>query len=241
EDIVFTNTSTGTGLTFLWNFGDSNIDNTTNPSHSYSDSGTYTVALTATDINGCDSTLSQVINIIPFPTTDFYVDTFVTNCPPVIINFTDMSTAINDSIVSWIWDFGDGATSNVQNPVHTYSSPGTFDVTLVVTNSTGCQDTLIDSLLIKIGGPLGSYIFSPTSGCTPLEVVFNAFVENTIKYQWDFGDGTIDTLNKDSVGHIYIEPGNPTPVLVLTDSTGCSLPAISLSSTSITIDQPFEF
>ena len=238
EDIVFTNTSTGTGLTFLWEFGDANTDNTTNPSHSYLDSGTYTIALTATDINGCDSTFSQVINIIPFPTTDFNADTFVTNCPPLIINFTDMSIAINDSIVNWFWYFGDGATSNVQNPVHTYSTPGAFDVTLIATNSTGCQDTLIDSLLIKLGGPFGSYIFSPTSGCTPLEVVFNASVENTIKYQWDFGDGTIDTLNEDSVGHKYTEPGNPTPVLILTDSMGCSFPAISLSSTSITIDQP---
>ncbi|MFH1321675.1 MAG: PKD domain-containing protein [Bacteroidota bacterium] len=239
EDIGIADTSTGTGLTYFWNFGDGNTDSIANPGFTYVDSGTYTITLTVTDTNGCDSILSRIITVVLYPVADFTVDTFITDCPPLVVEFTDLSTVYGDSIVSWFWDFGDGANSTKPDSVsHTYSYPDTFDVMLIVINSTGCADTLFIPGLIMVGGPKGSFDFTPSAGCTPLEITFVASVENATGFQWDFGDGIIDSLGGDSVVHTYLNPGNPNPALIMTDSAGCVQQADPPSPGSITIDQP---
>ncbi|MFH1320870.1 MAG: PKD domain-containing protein [Bacteroidota bacterium] len=238
EDIGIADTSTGTGLACFWDFGDGNTDSIVNPGFAYADSGTYSINLTVTDTNGCDSTISRVITVIPLPTADFSADSLFKNCPPLVVTFTDLSTADNDSIVNWFWDFGDGATSvKPDSVIHTYWTPDTFDVTLIVTNSSGCTDTLYIPGLIIVQGPSGSFTFSPDSGCIPLDVTFNAVVENATEIQWDFGDGIIDTLSGASVVHTYLNPGNPSPALILTDSAGCAQLATPPSQGSITIDE----
>ena len=237
ENINITNNSVGIALNYFWDFGDGAMDSVLNPAHTYSDSGSFTIALTATDTNGCDSTMSHVISVKAFPIADFSVDTFITDCPPLVVTFSDLSTAIDDSITSWYWDFGDGGTATVQNPVHTFSYPDSFNVTLVIANSTGCSDTIVYSSLIFVGGPSGTFTFSPDSGCVPLEVTFNASAANTVNYQWDYGDGIIDTLSADSTVHIYSQSSNPTPSLLLIDSSGCVQQATGTSG-SIIIDQP---
>ncbi|MBL4657645.1 MAG: PKD domain-containing protein, partial [Flavobacteriales bacterium] len=235
ESINITNTSVGIGLNYSWDFGDGFTDSILNPVYSYADSGSFTITLTATDTNGCDSTVSQVISVIPFPVADFFVDTVITDCPPLVVTFSDLSTAIGDSITSWYWDFGDSSTATAQNPVHTFSYPDTFDVTLVITNSTGCSDTIVYPNLIFVGGPYGTFTFSPDSGCVPQDVAFSASAINTVNYQWDYGDGIIDTLITDSAVHMYSQPGNPTPSLLLIDSSGCVQLAAAPSLGSITI------
>ncbi|MBL4755926.1 MAG: PKD domain-containing protein [Flavobacteriales bacterium] len=238
ENINITNTAVGIGLNYFWDFGDGSTDSVLNPAHSYLDTGNFTIMLIATDTNGCDSTVSQVISVRPFPVADFSVDAFITNCPPLVVTFSDLSTAIGDSIIGWFWDFGDSGTATAQNPVHTFSYPDTFDVTLVITNSTGCSDTIVYSSLIFVGGPSGTFAYSPDSGCAPLAVTFNASAANTVNYQWDYGDGIIDTLITDSTVHQYSQPANPTPSLLLIDSAGCVQLATAPSPGSIIIDQP---
>jgi len=116
-EIIVIDNSTGTGLSWFWDFGDGYTDSIANTSHVYTDSGTYTISLTVTDTNGCDNTFSQVVTVVPFPTAGFDVDTFIAACPPLVVVFTDSSFA---DIVSWSWDFGDSAVSAIQNPVHTF-------------------------------------------------------------------------------------------------------------------------
>ncbi|MFH1319204.1 MAG: PKD domain-containing protein [Bacteroidota bacterium] len=235
EDIAVADSSTGTGLSYYWDFGDSCTDNVSNPTHAYSDSGIYSITLTVTDTNGCDSTLVQPISVVSFSTASFSVDTFITDCPPLVVTFTDSSSS---DAISWFWDFGDGTTSIVQNPSHTYTYPDTFDVALVVMNSTGCKDTLFVPDLIMVGGPYGTFSFSPTSGCTPLDVTFNASVVNAVKFEWDFGDGNIDSTSGDSAIHTYLDPGYASPILIITDALGCELEATPPSPGTILIDEP---
>ncbi len=107
--------------------------------------GTYTV--TITDINGCVKVDTVVVGGISSPTANF------SNNPTaalldVPVTFTDSSLANGDTIVSWFWDFADGTTDTLQNPVHAFADTGTYPVMLVVTNTEGCTDTIIIEMLV---------------------------------------------------------------------------------------------
>ncbi|MFH1320014.1 MAG: PKD domain-containing protein [Bacteroidota bacterium] len=233
----FMNNTSGTGLSYLWNFGDEVTTSIENPSHIYSDTGLYTVTLIATDTNNCtDTAISQIEGIAP-PIANFSVDSFFAICPPLIVQFTDLSTNVNDSIVSWEWDFGDSTSVTSPNPVHTFAYPDIFSIQLIVTNTTGCIDSLLIPDMITVAGPTGSFIFSPDTGCVPLTVTFTASVNNVEEFTWDFGDGVVDTLSDLAVMHTYTLTGYPNPQLYITDSMGCKLPATPPIPSFLTIDE----
>ena len=236
QDIAIQDSSWGDGITYFWDFGDSSsTDSIANPLHGYADTGTYFLTLVLTDSNGCDSTLISTVVVAPTSTAGIVVDTLNSSCPPLVVSFQDSSSS---DVVSWFWDFGDGATSANQNPTHTYSFPDTFDVMLAVVNAAGCVDTLLLPDLIEIGGPYGSFTFVPDSGCVPLLVSFQATASNTTSYTWDFGDGVIDSLSGNSAVHTYLDAGTPHPALILRDSLGCQQPAQPPDPDSLLIDNP---
>jgi PKD repeat protein len=139
--VDFTDTSNdpdGTIVSWLWDFGDGNTSTAQHPSHTYATYGTYTVTLTVTDDDDATGSVSKDVTLTAPtpPTADF---TFTTDC--LTACFTDTSTD-DGTIVSWLWDFGDGNTSTQQNPCHTYAVAGTYTVTLTVTDN----DSLTDSI-----------------------------------------------------------------------------------------------
>lgn len=218
--IQFTDTSSGVGLSYLWDFGDGNSSTQANPSHAYTSNGTYTIQLIVTDVNGCTDTATAVnAVVIRDVLAGFQAAPTNASCPPLLVTFTDTSSF---NIVSWEWDFGDGTGSVLQNPSHVYAFAGTFDVQLIVENDQGCRDTLLEPGLINIQGPNGSFVFQPDSGCTPLPVTFNATATNTASYTWDFGDGNVVITTVDSVIHTYTQTGVFNPVLILDDGLGCT-------------------
>ncbi|MCB9230712.1 MAG: PKD domain-containing protein [Bacteroidia bacterium] len=226
--INFTNLSTGVGLSYLWDFGDGNTSTATNPNHTYNLNGSYTISLTVTDVNGCDSTLTDSAGLIVTPiVADFGANPTNASCPPLLVSFTDSSWF---DIVTWNWTFGDGATSTLQNPGHVYATAGSFDVSLIVTNDQGCTDTLFVPGLVNIQGPNGNFVFAPDSGCTPLTVDFHATATNTATYTWDFGDGTVGITTADSVLHTYTQTGNFHPIVILDDGLGCTFTVVSPDS-----------
>ena len=136
--ISFTDTSPNTPTSWNWNFGDGTTSTAQNPSHTYSTAGTKTVTLQAINANG-NSTSSQTITITtPVPPSNPPVAAFLVSATVVsvgqTVTFTDQSTA---TPTSWAWDFGDTATSTLQNPTHAYAAPGTYSVTLTATNADG--------------------------------------------------------------------------------------------------------
>ena len=96
-------------------------------------------------------------------------------CDSVSVSFYD-STISNDLITSWQWDFGDGGSSSVQNPLYQYESPGTYDVRLIVTTETGCKDsaTLNDSVKVFKGPAID--IVGDTAACVSSQLDINAQV-----------------------------------------------------------------
>lgn len=153
--VQFTDESTaGTGteeLTWLWDFGDGETSDERNPSHQYTKSGKYSVSLTVETEHGKDKeTKLNLIDVavVTGPTADFSA-TPVSGQDPLTVNFTDKSAPGTSDITSWVWDFGDGATGNTQNPTHTYTILGKHTVALTVTTSVG-SDVVSKSDLIQL-------------------------------------------------------------------------------------------
>lgn len=216
---TFTNNSTGNAVNFLWNFGDGGTSTDANPTHSYSMQGTFSVTLTAFNPNGCDSSITQIALInIAHPDAGFSAFPTFAFCPPLLVSFTDQSSA---DAVSWFWTFGDGSSSNLQNPSHIYTESGLFSVQLVVTNGNGCTDTLLMPDLVELSGPTGDFSFFPdTVGCPPYDITFTSQTENVTTYTWDFGDGFLGS--GETTTHTYTEIGSFIPTLILEDDNGCT-------------------
>ncbi|MCF8277595.1 MAG: PKD domain-containing protein [Flavobacteriales bacterium] len=219
EPFTFTNNSTGNAVNYLWNFGDGSTSTDSDPIHSYSAEGTYSVTLTAFNTNGCDSSVTeiQLINI-QHPDADFSAFPTFAFCPPLLVGFTDLSST---DAVSWFWNFGDGSSSNLQNPSHIYTQSGMYTVYLVVTNANGCTDTIFRPELIELSGPSGEFTFFPDSvGCPPYDINFASIAENVTTYTWDFGDGFLGSGA--NTAHTYTETGSFIPTLILEDDNGCT-------------------
>lgn len=130
-----------------WNFGDGNTSNSPNPSHTYSDTGTYTIRYIAGNPNTCNKfdTVITTVRVNPLPAAQFTFTplTAETNQPHY---FTNQSLGGG----SLVWDFGDGTTSTEENPSHTFKRSGTFRVCLSVTNAFGCKATVCKDVVASI-------------------------------------------------------------------------------------------
>ncbi|MCX2478738.1 PKD domain-containing protein [Pedobacter sp. MC2016-15] len=158
--VQFRNTSVD-GVSYLWDFGDGSSSTEFQPRHVFSGAQEYyTVSLTATNSLGCTATttLNQYIHVVPPPTALFNVaPSTVISIPNYTFRFEDEST--NNPTI-WAWDFGDGTTSSLRNPSHTYPDTGKYVVTLRVSNQQGCFTTTFKTVTI-VGVP--GYLFVPNS------------------------------------------------------------------------------
>lgn len=138
------------------------------------------------------------------------------------VHFRDHSSS-NSGINSWIWDFGDGSTSTLQNPVHKYKNAGIYTVVLTVTSPSGGTATYTKSDYITVEGITCDFkATSPTSGLAPLTITFQDLSgsdSGISSWLWDFGDGTTDN-NQCPVPHTYTNPGPYTVTLTVTDGAG---------------------
>ncbi len=231
ETVNFTNTGTQAG--FNWNFGDpsSGANNTSvleDPSHLYNNSGNYTVTLVVT-ANGCSDTATLSIRVKPKPTIAFGANDRAACDTSFTVQFADST----GGIVSWSWNFGDPTsgsqnTSTSQRPVHTYTAFGNYPVTLTVTDTAGCSNTLTLGNYIQIFKPTLDFT-RPDSGCVGDVFSFNALVNSpadpTItNYQWNFGDGTGNqNFTTSSCTHTYTAPGIYDVTLTITTASGCTV------------------
>lgn len=215
---------------YLWTFGDGDSSRIKNPTHHYEQGTVYNVKLyIRNDSLDCLDSLSQFI-IANKLVAAWGADSTNANCPPLTTNFTDSSRAFSYSPtgLKWNWYFGDGSASIIEDPSHIYSLPGSYDVTMILSNLVGCTDTLHRDSFILIEGPDGSWQVDDKTGCQPLNAQFSAQSDNTINYTWVFGDGNFQ-INRpntatDSINYTYAQVGKYYPILILEDSTGCKVP-----------------
>ncbi|QHS62561.1 PKD domain-containing protein [Chitinophaga agri] len=139
---VFQNQSAatdGAALTYAWNFGDgSTIATAQHPSHTYATGGTYAITLSVVSAYGCaHDTTKQLSAFFNKPVASFTASPD-TLCQGTDNIFADKSTVDNGTITSWAWEFGDGSSDNVAEPVKRYAAPGDYTVSLTVTSNRGC-------------------------------------------------------------------------------------------------------
>jgi PKD repeat protein len=193
-----------TAVQWQWDFGDGNTSTDQNPSHTFAVTGTYHVCLTAIDFCGnTDSTCQDITVCSPVETDFSYSQSSLT------INFSDLSFGA----IQWLWTFGDGGVSADQNPSHTYADYGTYDVCLISFNPC-TKDTMCKSVDVQCPPFDADFLFEVSN----LIVSFSDLSTNAIQWQWDFGDGTISSLQNPV--HVYAQEGEYTVCLIASD--GCS-------------------
>ncbi|MBI9064429.1 MAG: PKD domain-containing protein, partial [Marinilabiliaceae bacterium] len=136
--VEFTNYTVG-GSVFNWEFGDGAVSSLRNPTHTYEEPGEYSAILTVPGPDGVDDVFSKTVVVHDHPIADFNVTPEVVWIPGDGNKYYDLSI----DAVSWFWDFGDGSTSEEQNPAYEYQDAGMYSVTLTVLNKYGCENILV--------------------------------------------------------------------------------------------------
>ncbi len=201
----------GSGL-WNWSFGDGTSDTAKNPTHVFSTPGFYNITLIATNSGGCLKSLTKptYIQVYAPPVGDFTApqQTFCT--PPALVTFAP--TATGNGPFSYNWTYGDGNSGTTNN--HTYNTPGSFTVKLIVTDANGCKDTITKPAFINIATVTAAFT-SPAAGCVFAPITFTNTSTGGGSGMWDFGDGA--TANGLNATHIYSAPGTYTVKLKMTN------------------------
>ncbi len=217
--LPFIDTSSGSGLTYNWYFGDGGTSTLQNPTHSYAlGNNSYTVKLKIKDLVGCEDSVTKNNYIsIRSPRPAFDIADSSGICLPLITSFTFKGTDYK----TFYWDFGDGTTSTAQNPSHFYNSYGTFTPKLYLIGPGGCIDSA-QATVNAYNPPVNTKIlFNPTTACNSLTANFNVTTPSGFRYKFYFGDGSLDSSQQINLTHFYASPGNYYPYIILSDKFGC--------------------
>ncbi len=198
---IFTSASVPLASQAVWYFND-NTGGTFNNyapgnsvAKSFTSAGNYKVKL-VNNFGGCLDSVEQNISVLKSPLLNgFFVDNNAGCGSPVTVNFKDTSAV---GAVSWLWDFGGGVTSAQKDTAFTYTSNGTFNTQLTITDIVGCNAAVSQPVVIKNPDIKVSYVTSTSdfglSGCEGFTAIFKAEPDNSVtEYLWDFGDGTTST------------------------------------------------
>ncbi|MFC2114064.1 pectinesterase family protein [Bacteroidota bacterium] len=205
----------------LWSFGDSNISTSLNPAYSYTYADTFTVKLITSSAMGCLDSFSRVIQVEPSLIAGFTVNDTAQCLLGNSFVFTDQSVA-GAASVAYNWSFGDGSTSTLQSPSHSFANPGTYTVKQWTTYSTFCQDSFAVQVYV-FPMPTADFSINDTSQClngNSVSLTNNSSISaGSMTYSWTFGDGNYSTSN--SPQHTYSADGSYEIQLLSTSGEGC--------------------
>ena len=218
---VFTDStqlSSGSIVSWKWEFGTGDSSDVQHPTYNYASTGMYTLTLTTEASNGCTNSISKAFEISVLPVANFST---TAGCSETELAFTDLSSISSGSISDWLWEFGNGDSSLLSNPVYSYSSGGNYLVSLTVTSAKGCSDSFSQNLVIT-DRPIGNFIAQNT--CVGQTVQFidqtTAIGTTITSYEWDLGDATLSSIQNPS--HIYAGGvANYFVQLIVTAANGC--------------------
>jgi PKD repeat protein len=203
--VDFTDLSTGSPTSWLWDFGDESSDTVQNPGHTYTTAGTYSVMLIATGECGPDTLVQTDLIVVNTPAAPVaaFTGTPLNGCSPLEVAFTDESLG---DILTWAWDFGDGQIETLQNPTHTFVAAGLFTVSLTVTGPGG-SDTKVMEDYVDVEEPVtAAFALSDNEGLAPLAIDFTDQSSGAPTFwRWDFGDATTDTVQNPSHSYTTVD------------------------------------
>jgi gliding motility-associated-like protein len=215
---------------YEWDFGDGNTSSIENPTVDYGVENVYNAQLIITTNYGCKDTLTSNVSVYPLPVIDF---TPTEVCLEFDTHFQDQSTVSNDHTsnqnVAWDWDFADGNTANIQNPIHTYLTDGVFNTVLIVTTNHDCvaSKTIAVTVYPK---PMASFVGVDLEGCSPVcpTISSTSTINNPstiVDYHWELSDGSFYEGSSPILSDcFYNETGNDITyglTLTVTSGKGC--------------------
>jgi PKD repeat protein len=218
--VVFTNTSTGDYSLSSWDFGDISgmLTDQTVVTHTYDTAGVYTVTLTSSGVADSDTVAkTSYITVSHASVTAGFIGSPTSGERPLTVVFTNTSTG---DFSTSSWDFGDGITSSVGSPTHTYTTAGVYTVSLTV-SGLGGADNLTRTSYISVSNVPVAAVFTgtPTLGVLPLNVNFtNGSTGDYTTSAWDFGDGGSST--ETSPSYTYTTAGIYTVTLTVSGPGG---------------------
>ncbi len=229
QEITFdASLSTGSIATYSWDFGDGSTGSGRVVYHGYTQARTYVATLTIADSTGRAAAKTQSVTVSESapPTANFE---FSPAAPlvneTVFFNATKSLPAAGRTITSYNWNFGDGTTGSGVTVQKSYGAPGSYTVTLIVTDDRGRQGTTSKTVAPAEGAlPTADFDFSPTAPATGQAIFFNAAKSKPaagrriVSYAWDFGAGT--TGSGITVEKVYDTPGTYIVTLTVTDDIG---------------------
>ncbi|MDD1705606.1 MAG: SBBP repeat-containing protein, partial [Methanoregulaceae archaeon] len=219
--VRFTDSSTNLPDNWSWQFGDGTTSVQQNPVHTYTSPGSYRVNLTVrkTCINATvlNSTISKqfTVSLNSSPVADFTANPS-SGTAPLTVRFNDTSS---NNPFNWSWQFGDGSLSSEQDPLHTYTSPGTYSVNLTVRNECGSDSVTKQVNVTVCPLPVADFTANPSSGTAPLTVWFNdTSSNNPFNWSWQFGDSGLSS--EQNPLHTYTSPGTYSVNLTVRNECG---------------------
>ena len=225
--ITFTDLSTSeigpNGITdWFWNFdlGQQGNSQDQNPVQMLNSPGNIPVALTVTDINGCEDTETQIVPWFPVPPILIIEPSSFDGCVPMEVFFNNLSIPI-DSTYDIVWDFGDGTTSGAVSPTHTYTEPGVYSISLQVTSPIGCYiEDAWPNWIVASPSPIADFIYAPDEiNSFDPTVTFTDLSFEPSSWFWDFdGEGSSNSQNP---VFTFPDTGRQEVMLIVTHQSGC--------------------
>ncbi|RYE01817.1 MAG: PKD domain-containing protein, partial [Sphingobacteriales bacterium] len=211
---------------FVWDFGDGNVVDTTLNAlqHRYTDFGDFVPRIIMRELSGqCTIALvgTQTISLRGTH-TKFELDSMLF-CDAGTLHANSDSTTANDPIVSYQWTFGDGGTASVPNPTHAYTTPGTYDVMLVVNTQAGCTDTAIKSPVKVVRSPQVAIVADSVvcrNDRVPYIGQFLVPDTSVVQWSWVFPNGHTSNQQNPPV-QVYDTTGVFDVMAVAVNSSGC--------------------
>ncbi len=212
-EVDFTNTTTNAD-TYEWNFGDMGISALENPTHTYTEPGTYTVILTATNECGSVEMSTEVtVSLAPTAPTAAFSTDISEGCAPLTVSMTNLSS---DNADSYLWEVTGPtpASSMEENPVFTFTTAGSYSISLTASNEVGENTQTQANIVIVNDEPLAN--FSSSAFGNTVNFFNNSQFGDT--YLWNFGDNM--TSNEENPSHEYATEGFYTVTLTVTNECG---------------------
>ncbi len=213
-----TTVNAGTITDWEWDFGNGNIYNAEDTMFTFSNVGYNVINYTVTSSLGCSYTITDSIYVNPLPIVNFNATTV---CYKDSVQFTDLTTVSGGTIVDWDWDFDDGNSSTVQNPIHIYNINDDYEIVLSVISNEGCSATDTISFTVY---PLPVADFGYTYDCANYTVSFidsSSSQGNSLNFwNWSFGDSNTDNIQNPV--NTYDNLGDYTVQLITGSSVNCS-------------------
>jgi len=228
-------------IAYAWDFGDGSQASGRSASHAYREAGSYSVTLTVTDVTNATGSRSKSVQVgaSALPVANFvFSPTEPGIGQEIVFNGSGSTVTAPRSIVSYKWQFGTSRTATGMIVTKKYDMPGTYNVTLTVTDDAGNEGTVSQEVEVgadSSGGLTARFAFSPTSPTAGSSVNFNAATSTSAdpisSYTWNFGDGATTTTTSATTAHTFAATGEYVVTLTITDSKGRT----STASNNVTV------